>query len=99
VGRILGSNGRLGHLRPETLNDLDKEPLRAEAFGPYSSSHEAFAVIKEELDELWEEIKEKESERNPSALYEEAMQVAATALKYADQIKGLWRPNSEATTP
>jgi glutamyl-tRNA reductase len=86
-------------MRSETLDDLDVELCEAFAFGAYASSHEAFAVIKEELDELWEEIKKKEYERDPAALKDEAIQVAATALKYADQVWGLWRPNSEARTP
>lgn len=46
-------------------------------FGTYNSRHEAYAVIKEELDELWDEIKSNRDEGD-----EESIQVAATALRY-----------------
>ena len=97
--KISESMGGLSRMWPKTLDDLDAELSRSLDFGYYASSHEAFAVIQEELDELWEEIKKKQSERDPSALYQGALQVAATVLKYADQAIRLWRPNSEATTP
>lgn len=50
--------------------------------GPFHSAHEGYAVIKEELDELWDEIKLKSSERNPVNLREEAVQVAAMAIRF-----------------
>jgi hypothetical protein len=50
--------------------------------GPFNSAHEGYAVIKEELDELWNEIKLKRSERNPVNLREEAVQVAAMAIRF-----------------
>ena len=33
-----------------------------EKFGPFNSTHEGYAVIKEELDELWDEIKKNGNE-------------------------------------
>jgi hypothetical protein len=48
-------------------------------FGEYNSRHEAWAVIREELDELWEEVRSKEP---GTADVDEAIQVAATALRY-----------------
>ncbi len=47
-------------------------------FGPYNSQHEAYAIIKEELDELWQEIKHGTNVRAVN----EARQVAATALRF-----------------
>lgn len=44
------------------------------------SKHEGFAVLKEEVDELWEEIKRKDS--RPDAVKKEALQVAAMALRF-----------------
>lgn len=45
--------------------------------GGFNSAHEGFAVLKEEVDELWESIKE----NKPST--EEAIQVAAMGMKLA----------------
>lgn len=50
----------------------------AEKFKPFNSPHEGFAVLKEEVDELWEEIKCNCIE----AAKEEAVQVAAMALRF-----------------
>ena len=58
---------------------VKKELARARAkFPAYNSAHEGYAVILEELDELWDEVK-----HNRSTLYEaEAAQVAATAIRF-----------------
>lgn len=50
-------------------------------FGPMASPHEGWAVIREELDELWDHVK-KNSGRGLYAR-KEAIQVAAMALRYA----------------
>lgn len=43
---------------------VEKELERAESrFGPYKSAHEGWAVINEEMDELWEEVR-----RNPKKI-------------------------------
>lgn len=50
-------------------------------FGPMASPHEGWAVIREELDELWEHVKS-DTGRGAQAR-QEAIQVAAMALRYA----------------
>jgi NTP pyrophosphatase (non-canonical NTP hydrolase) len=50
--------------------------------GPYNSAHEGYAVILEELDELWEEVRKKRSKRCKTAMRDEAAQVAATAMRF-----------------
>lgn len=47
---------------------------------PYNSAHEAWAVIREEVDELWDEVKANNG-YTPNA-FTEAEQVAATAVRY-----------------
>ncbi len=47
-------------------------------FGRFASSHEGFAVLLEESDELWEEVKHGTTDR----IREEAIQVAAMALRF-----------------
>jgi hypothetical protein len=47
--------------------------------GNFHSLHEGYAVLKEEVDELWDEIKKREPDKNKVA--NEAVQVAAMAVR------------------
>jgi predicted choloylglycine hydrolase len=47
----------------------------------HPSVEHSYAVIKEELDELWDEIKIKEGIRNEQRIIDEALDIAATALR------------------
>ena len=49
--------------------------------GPFSSLHEAYAVILEELDEFWEEVRKKAHERTYGRMFKELIQVAAMAVR------------------
>lgn len=49
---------------------------------PFNSAHEGYAVILEELDELWEEIKLNPDIRRTTRMEAEAVQVAAMALRF-----------------
>lgn len=52
-------------------------------FGPFHSAHEGFAILKEEVDELWEAVRMQQS--NPAridAMLKEAVQVGAMALRF-----------------
>ncbi len=51
--------------------------------GEYSSIHEAWAIIKEELDELWDEVRRKKPLRDPFQIRHECIDIAAAALKTA----------------
>jgi hypothetical protein len=48
---------------------------------PLNSSHEAYSVILEELDEFWDEVKKKSRERDRQQMARELVQVAAMALR------------------
>lgn len=48
---------------------------------PFNSAHEGFAVLVEEVDELWNEVKKRE--HDPVAMRKEAIQVAAMAIRFA----------------
>ena len=64
----------------EILADVQLEFMSAcEKFHAYNSGHEGYAVIKEELDELWDEIK---GEHKGERMYSEAKQVASTAIRF-----------------
>ena len=69
--------------RQEIIDAILEEYDQAEArFGAYNSAHEGYAVLKEEVDELWDEIKLKEHLRLPYKLQREAIQVAAVAMRF-----------------
>ena len=51
-------------------------------FPPFHGPHEGYAVILEELDELWDEIRKKPENRDRTLLRAEAAQVAAMALRF-----------------
>lgn len=52
----------------------------------FVSAHEGYAVILEELDELWEQVKHKRSERDLEAMAREAIQVAAMAMTFVRDV-------------
>jgi hypothetical protein len=49
---------------------------------PFSSPHEGWGILYEEVDELWDEVKKKKKVRNPQLMREEAMQIAAAAIRF-----------------
>jgi hypothetical protein len=57
------------------------ELTRANVMYPqFNSTHEGYAVLHEELDELWDEIKKKQPDK--TRMREEATQVGAMAIKF-----------------
>ncbi len=63
---------------------VDAEYRRAASLhGPFSSTHEGYAIIKEEVDELWDGIKKNDDIK---LLKEEAIQIAAMAIRFCMDI-------------
>jgi hypothetical protein len=62
---------------------LDELSQARKKFPPFHSAHEGYAVILEELDELWTEIRSNQAipGRN-DRMRKEAIQVAAMALRF-----------------
>lgn len=46
------------------------------------SAHDGWAVIYEEVDELWDEVRVKQSQHSKQRMREEATQIAAMALRF-----------------
>ena len=47
----------------------------------YNSVHEAYAVLLEEVDEFWDEVKKRRNLRDPNKMRAELVQVAAVAIR------------------
>ena len=63
--------------------ELVKEAITAASrYPPFNSEHEGFAVLGEEVDELWDEVKKSPKNREPEKLRAEAVQVGAMALRF-----------------
>jgi hypothetical protein len=66
------------------LNAVDVEVRRATVLhSPYNSLHEAYAVILEEVDELWDEVRKQRHARSSDIIRTELIQIAATACRAA----------------
>ncbi len=71
-------------LRIRTIMGLIEDELRSASrqHGRFHSSHEGYAVIKEEVEELWDEIKKKTKNRSDKRMLEESVQVGAMAARF-----------------
>lgn len=49
---------------------------------PFHSSYEGWALIKQKVDELWEEIKKEENSDSKEAMMKEAAQIGAMAMRF-----------------
>lgn len=80
------------------LVDVRNEIERAKEKHPgdFKNGHEAYAVILEELDELWTEVKTDRHKTSPELARKEAIEVAAMAIRFAIEVSdkeiGTYRP-------
>ena len=67
----------------ELLRAVDAEVTRARRSYPnFHSQHEGYAVLKEEVDELWDRIKASKGLKADGVTAIEAVQVAAMAIRF-----------------
>jgi len=72
-----------GETSDKILFEIQAEYLTASVkFPEFNTAHEGYAVILEELDELWDEVKRNPEARIREAMRKEAIQVAAMALRF-----------------
>jgi hypothetical protein len=69
--------------------DIIDEVTRAQSNYPkFNSAHEGYAVLLEEVDELWDLVKVKQARHDHKAMREEAVQIAAMAVRFILDICG-----------
>jgi NTP pyrophosphatase (non-canonical NTP hydrolase) len=74
----------------ETVAAASQELARATGIHrhKFNSAHEGYAVILEELDELWDEVKKNGQTRDMQKMRDEAIQVAAMAMRFVIDVCG-----------
>lgn len=75
----MSESNRLGEIVDTVYIEIQRA---SQLHPPMNSHHEGYAVLLEEVDELWEEIKKRRKDRDPKKLKEEAIQVAAMAVRF-----------------
>jgi NTP pyrophosphatase (non-canonical NTP hydrolase) len=69
-------------------NQVVNELIRAKGLFPdfYNSQHEGYAVILEEVEELWAEIKKNQRDYDLQAQRKEAIQAAAMLIRFVVEL-------------
>ncbi len=71
------------------LEEMEDELESAlETYAPFNTAHEGYAVLLEEVDELWAHVRMKQGKRDVSGMRREAIQVAAMAIRFAIDLCG-----------
>lgn len=71
-----------------------QELERARArFQDFTSDHEGYAILLEEVEELWIQVRKNPSERDPVLIRKELVQIAAMAARFnLDILAQDWKP-------
>jgi len=64
-------------------------------FPPFNSAHEGYAILKEEVDELWDAVKGNKADGSLEAQRKEAIQVAAMAIRFVLDISDKGKHRNE----
>jgi hypothetical protein len=68
-------------------HDAVREACSASAkYPPLKSAHEGYAVLLEEVEELWAHVKTNQKRRDLAEMRKEAIQAAAMALRFVSDI-------------
>jgi NTP pyrophosphatase (non-canonical NTP hydrolase) len=74
-------------LKMNMFAQVDGELMKAlNNWPPFNSAHEGYAVLAEEVDELWQHVKTNQKRRDIEAMRKEALQVAAMAIRFAIEV-------------
>ena len=72
----------LGYILEAIREELD----RAAKWPPFNSAHEGYAILLEEVEELWAHVKTNQKKRDIPMMRAEAIQVAAMAVKFVQML-------------
>jgi hypothetical protein len=56
-------------------------------YGPFNSTHEAYAVLKEEFEEFWDLVKLRPGKHKTQAMVNELIQVAAITQRIIEELE------------
>lgn len=73
-------------LLDKLIDEVKAELARASVWPPMNSAHEGYGILLEEVDELFDQVKIKQKNRDLEKMKAEAIQVAAMALRFAHDI-------------
>ena len=60
--------------------------MASSKYPAFHSTHEGYAVLKEEVDELWDMVKANKGIEGNEAMKREAIQIAAMALRFINDL-------------
>lgn len=82
---------RLQRNMEDIVDEVCSELIRAVGRYPtFASGHEGWAVMREEMDELWDEVRKRDSD--PERMRAEAIQVAAMGIRFVLDVCEVDRP-------
>lgn len=69
------------------LEEIVREYISASIkHGSFNSVHEGYAVLLEEIDELWDEVRKQSKDRNIENIRRECIQIATMAIRFIKDI-------------
>lgn len=68
-----------GRISAEIQDEFERATKK---HGAFNSAHEGFAILQEEVDELWDEVKKNGADRDYAKLRAEAVQIGAMAMRF-----------------
>lgn len=66
--------------------EMEVNRARDEHIEPIPTMHAGYAIILEELDEFWDEVKKKPEQRSVPVMMQELVQIAAMCLRTAEDL-------------